>query len=174
MTPPRCPARDENMRLPTPPALLYRYQAGEEEAATLLFGRYRMRLLGLARKRCHRNLISRVDPDDVVQMVFDRFFSGPCVAEGTFCSRPERSCPRKILLVITAQSSKKGGCLPSRRLSRRSPDSGTQRCFIGTRREAPVRNRARRRFRIRRPRSIGIVAARVAARGSLSARRVHG
>eukprot|EP00913_Durusdinium_trenchii_P010879 g10208.t1 len=55
-------------------ALLARCQAGDEEAATLVFERYVRRLTTLARTHMSEKLQRRIDADDVVQSVFRSFF----------------------------------------------------------------------------------------------------
>jgi RNA polymerase sigma-70 factor (ECF subfamily) len=56
--------------------LLTRWRQGDEAAATELFNRYGQRLIALARKRVAVNLVSRFDPEDVVQSAYRSFFAG--------------------------------------------------------------------------------------------------
>jgi RNA polymerase sigma-70 factor (ECF subfamily) len=57
-------------------SLLRRYQAGDDAAATDLYGRYAPRLRSLARQYCTPNYAGRFDADDVIQSVFRAFFQG--------------------------------------------------------------------------------------------------
>src|SRR5258708_39815533 len=56
--------------------LLCRFRRGSQEAAQNLYQRYAKRLRALARTQCAAALAKRVDPDDIVQSVFDTFFHG--------------------------------------------------------------------------------------------------
>jgi RNA polymerase sigma-70 factor (ECF subfamily) len=58
--------------------LVRRLQAGSESAADRLYTRYVARLRGLARSKLSADLSGRVDPDDIVQSVFRRFFQAAC------------------------------------------------------------------------------------------------
>jgi len=55
-------------------SLLARLRGGQQEAATQLYFRYAQRLRALVRARCSRQLSRRLEPDDIVQSVFRRFF----------------------------------------------------------------------------------------------------
>jgi RNA polymerase sigma-70 factor (ECF subfamily) len=55
-------------------SLLARYRRGQQDAATQLYLRYARRLRALVRARCSPQLARRVEPDDIVQSVFRRFF----------------------------------------------------------------------------------------------------
>lgn len=55
-------------------SLLRLFQKGDPNAAQQLFLRYARRLQSLAKARCSRELSRRLDPEDIVQSVFDRFF----------------------------------------------------------------------------------------------------
>ena len=55
-------------------SVLARLQAGDETAAVLIFEHFSERLLHIARKRIGTDLRSKLDPDDVVQGAFLRFF----------------------------------------------------------------------------------------------------
>jgi RNA polymerase sigma-70 factor (ECF subfamily) len=55
-------------------SLLNLWQAGNQEAARVLFERYSDRLVALARKHINQRLARRVDPEDIVQSVFRTFF----------------------------------------------------------------------------------------------------
>jgi RNA polymerase sigma-70 factor, ECF subfamily len=57
-------------------ALLRRYQAGDDAAATDIYLRYAPRLRALARQYCTPNYSGRFDADDVLQSVFRAFFYG--------------------------------------------------------------------------------------------------
>jgi len=52
--------------------LLARLQAGDDAAATRVFHRYAHRLIARARSRLDARLRAKVDPEDVVQYVFNR------------------------------------------------------------------------------------------------------
>lgn len=54
--------------------LVSRWRAGDQDAAKELFDRYASRLVALARRQISQRLVSRVDPEDVVQSVFRSFF----------------------------------------------------------------------------------------------------
>jgi RNA polymerase sigma-70 factor (ECF subfamily) len=56
--------------------LMARWQQGDQQAADALFVRYATRLIGLARSRLSSRLAQRVDPEDVVQSVYQSFFVG--------------------------------------------------------------------------------------------------
>jgi RNA polymerase sigma factor (sigma-70 family) len=58
-----------------PHKLIARWQAGDQQAAAELFGRYANRLIALARSRLSARLAHRVDPEDVVQSVCRSFFA---------------------------------------------------------------------------------------------------
>src|SRR5262249_32933907 len=51
-----------------------RLRGGEQDAATELYLRYAQRLRALIRARCSAQLSRRLEPDDIVQSVFRRFF----------------------------------------------------------------------------------------------------
>src|SRR5438552_8878789 len=55
-------------------SLLARLRGGQQDAATELYLRYAQRLRALVRSRCSSQLARRVEPDDIVQSVFRRFF----------------------------------------------------------------------------------------------------
>lgn len=61
--------------------LLEMYQAGENEAATVLFDRYVARLIALARSRIGARLRRRIDPEDVIQSAYRSFFVHARVGE---------------------------------------------------------------------------------------------
>jgi RNA polymerase sigma factor (sigma-70 family) len=54
--------------------LLRRFRRGSEDAATQLYLRYVHRLRALVRANCSVELSRRVEPEDIVQSVFHRFF----------------------------------------------------------------------------------------------------
>jgi RNA polymerase sigma-70 factor (ECF subfamily) len=54
--------------------LVARWRQGDQEAASLLFGRYAQQLIGLAAARLSARLAQRVDPEEVVQSAFRSFF----------------------------------------------------------------------------------------------------
>jgi RNA polymerase sigma-70 factor (ECF subfamily) len=55
-------------------SLLVLLRRGEQDAATQLYLRYAQRLRALVRSRCSPGLAQRLEPDDIVQSVFRRFF----------------------------------------------------------------------------------------------------
>lgn len=55
-------------------SLLVLLRKGEQDAATQLYLRYAQRLRALVRSRCSPGLAQRLEPDDIVQSVFRRFF----------------------------------------------------------------------------------------------------
>jgi RNA polymerase sigma-70 factor (ECF subfamily) len=63
---------------PAPPlsdhSLLRRFRRGSQDAATQLYLRYARRLRALVAARCSPQLARRVEPDDIVQSIFRRFF----------------------------------------------------------------------------------------------------
>jgi RNA polymerase sigma-70 factor (ECF subfamily) len=61
--------------------LLQRFQAGDQQAAGLLFARYARRLTALAEQHLSRKLAGRLDGEDVVQSVFRTFFRRGAAAE---------------------------------------------------------------------------------------------
>jgi RNA polymerase sigma-70 factor (ECF subfamily) len=61
---------------PSSAELLAQWQAGDAHAAEILFERYFLRLVALARAQLGGRLASRVDPEDVVQSAFRSFFTG--------------------------------------------------------------------------------------------------
>src|SRR5262245_49991271 len=61
---------------PSDHLLLRRLRAGSQQAARELYQRYARRLRALVRAQCATALARQVDPDDIVQSVFDTFFHG--------------------------------------------------------------------------------------------------
>jgi RNA polymerase sigma-70 factor (ECF subfamily) len=59
---------------PSDHSLLRRFRRGSQDAATQLYLRYAHRLRALIRANCSTELSRRVEPDDIVQSVFRRFF----------------------------------------------------------------------------------------------------
>jgi RNA polymerase sigma factor (sigma-70 family) len=55
-------------------ALLSRLRQGDREAEALVFERFALRLIGLARAHLGRRLRGKEDPEDVMQSVFKSFF----------------------------------------------------------------------------------------------------
>ena len=64
----------EEQNQPSDRSLLRRLRGGQQDAATQLYYRYAERLRTLIRARCSDQLARRLEPDDVVQSVFRRFF----------------------------------------------------------------------------------------------------
>lgn len=54
--------------------LMTRLRAGDNDAATQVFNRFANRLIALARSRLDRQVLQKVDPEDVLQSVFQSFF----------------------------------------------------------------------------------------------------
>jgi RNA polymerase sigma-70 factor (ECF subfamily) len=69
----QCP-EDGNAPEPSDHSLLRRLRAGQEDAATRLYLRYAKRLQALVRARSSAQLARRLEPEDIVQSVFRRFF----------------------------------------------------------------------------------------------------
>ena len=59
---------------PSDHSLLRRFRGGSQDAATQLYVRYAQRLRALVKSRCSSELARRVEPEDIVQSVFRRFF----------------------------------------------------------------------------------------------------
>jgi RNA polymerase sigma-70 factor, ECF subfamily len=59
---------------PSDRSLVARLRGGRQDAAAQLYLRYARRLRALAAARCSPLLARRVEPDDIVQSVFRRFF----------------------------------------------------------------------------------------------------
>ena len=59
---------------PSDHSLLRRFRGGSQDAATQLYVRYANRLRALVKARCSSELARRVEPEDIVQSVFRRFF----------------------------------------------------------------------------------------------------
>lgn len=55
--------------------LVSNFKAGSESAAQELFDRYCERLMRLAKRRIGQRMVSRVDPEDVLQSAFRTFFN---------------------------------------------------------------------------------------------------
>jgi RNA polymerase sigma-70 factor (ECF subfamily) len=55
--------------------LISNFKAGSESAAQELFDRYCERLMRLAKRRIGQRMVSRVDPEDVLQSAFRTFFN---------------------------------------------------------------------------------------------------
>jgi len=68
------PAGDQGARDLSDRSLLVRLRGGQQDAATELYLRYAQRLRSLVRARCSPHLSRRLEPDDIVQSVFRRFF----------------------------------------------------------------------------------------------------
>jgi RNA polymerase sigma-70 factor, ECF subfamily len=72
--PPLPPRGEESGLVPSDRSLLFRLKGGQQDAATQLYWRYAQRLRALVRSRCSSQLSRRLEPDDIVQSVFRRFF----------------------------------------------------------------------------------------------------
>lgn len=73
--------------LRTAAELLDAWKSGDQTAASMLFDRYLVRLLALARSRLSQSFRGRIDPEDVVQSAYRSFFVG--AREGRFALQPE-------------------------------------------------------------------------------------
>lgn len=62
--------------------LVARWRQGDQEAASVLFGRYAQQLIGLAAARLSARLAQRLDPEEVVQSAFRSFFAA--ARDGSF------------------------------------------------------------------------------------------
>ena len=74
---------------------------GDQAAAQQLWERYHARLLGLARQVLRESQRRHADEEDVVQIVFSRFFRG--VSEGRFPRLNDRDNLWRLLVVLTAR-----------------------------------------------------------------------
>jgi RNA polymerase sigma-70 factor (ECF subfamily) len=79
-------------------SLMRRLAAGSETAANRLYARYVTRLRALARARLSADVTARVDPEDIVQSVFRRFFHA--ARRGNY-DAPNATDLWDLLLVIT-------------------------------------------------------------------------
>src|SRR4051794_8236497 len=82
---------------PSDHSLLQRLQDGSQTAATILYGRYARRLRQLIESNCSTDLARCIEPDDIVQSVFRRFFEH---ARQGFYDAPSEADLWKVLLVI--------------------------------------------------------------------------
>src|SRR5947209_4592390 len=90
--------RDPSPDSVTDGSLMRRLAAGSESAARSLYARYVSRLRGLARARLSADVNARVDPEDIVQSVFRRFFHA--ARRGNY-DAPNATDLWDLLLVIT-------------------------------------------------------------------------
>jgi len=91
-------AGDPSPESVTDRSLIRRLAAGSESAARSLYVRYVTRLRGLARARLSADVNARVDPEDIVQSVFRRFFHA--ARRGNY-DAPNATDLWDLLLVIT-------------------------------------------------------------------------
>jgi RNA polymerase sigma-70 factor (ECF subfamily) len=70
---PACPP-DATLTPPSDHSLLRHFRRGSQDAATQLYLRYAHRLRALVKARCSPQLARHVEPEDIVQSVFRRFF----------------------------------------------------------------------------------------------------
>jgi RNA polymerase sigma-70 factor (ECF subfamily) len=73
-TDPTCAAEARPLAEVSDHSLLRRFRRGNQDAATQLYLRYAQRLRALVKANCSTELSRRVEPDDIVQSVFHRFF----------------------------------------------------------------------------------------------------
>lgn len=83
---------------PSDGSLLRVLQAGDPAAAAALHAKYARRVLAVARANMSRGLTRRIDPDDIAQSVFRRFFHA--AQEGRY-SLPSGEELWDLLLVFT-------------------------------------------------------------------------
>lgn len=83
---------------PSDGSLLLSYRRGDQDAATRLFYRYASRIKGLANSQLTQPILRRVDPSDIVQSVFRRFFAS--VDRGNY-DVPRGADLWSLLMVIT-------------------------------------------------------------------------
>ena len=95
---PALPGVQSMSETPSGRTLVDRWREGDEDAARQLFDTYVERLVALARRRISQRLVSRLDPEDIVQSVFRTFFGR--VRAGQFqLEEKEDIC--KLLMRIT-------------------------------------------------------------------------
>ncbi len=99
-------------------------QAGDEDAANRLYSRYVVRLRALARAKLTPDLNGRVDPEDIVQSVFRRFFQA--ARQGNY-DAPAGEDLWDLLLVITLNKvrSERSFQRAAKRDVRRTAQTGT-------------------------------------------------
>jgi RNA polymerase sigma-70 factor (ECF subfamily) len=78
--------------------LMHQLQAGDQDAAAMVFRRFARRLIGLATGRLDHQVRGKTDPEDVVQSVFRSFFSRQ--RDGQF-DLPSWDSLWDILVIIT-------------------------------------------------------------------------
>ena len=77
-------ARDGLVTMASDPSfsdLMARLRCGDNEAAKRVFHRFAGQLVGLARRRLHAKIRSKVDPEDILQSVFRSFFRHQAAGE---------------------------------------------------------------------------------------------
>jgi RNA polymerase sigma-70 factor (ECF subfamily) len=104
-------------------------RAGNETAASRLYGRYVARLRALARAKLSAELSRRVDPEDIVQSVFRRFFQA--ARQGNY-DAPRGEDLWDLLLVITLNRirSEKSFQRAAKRDVRRTAPAGPDGCSL--------------------------------------------
>jgi len=78
--------------------LLEAFRSGQMDASTRLYMKYADRLIGMTARKSSSELAAKVDPEDIVQSVFRKFFRR--VEKGQY-DVPEGEDIWKLLLVIT-------------------------------------------------------------------------
>jgi RNA polymerase sigma-70 factor (ECF subfamily) len=94
-----CPNSEQGRPAPEPSdvSLLKRLQEGSQTAATILYERYARRLRQLVEANCSAELARCLEPEDILQSVFRRFFEQ---ARKGLYDAPSESDLWKVLLVI--------------------------------------------------------------------------
>lgn len=80
--------------------LAARYQAGDDDAARKIFDRYCEQLMRLAKRRIGQRMVSRFDPEDVIQSAFRTFFVH--LKDGDFAFEQENDL-FKLLVRLTVR-----------------------------------------------------------------------
>jgi len=100
------PSGHDESGQPADELLLTRLRGGEVDAASELYLKYAERLERIARRQTAANLVSRFDPEDVVQSVFRTFFRR--FSAGAY-DLPDGEELWKLLLVISLNKLRKLG-----------------------------------------------------------------
>jgi RNA polymerase sigma factor (sigma-70 family) len=99
------------------------FKAGSESAARELFDRYCARLMRLAKRRIGQRLVSRVDPEDVLQSAFRTFFNRVRNDEFSF---HEENDLFKLLVRLTVHKTLRQ--IAFHRAAKRNPELEADQC----------------------------------------------